>query len=814
MNMFGLVFIGYGRSLTNHWIFLLMAVIATPSACHGQTGTVENGPIAVKLNTLINWDPVQDNNSPNFEMTPTKSVNMNDGTGRILISTLAGTIRVMQPMGDGYTLLSAPLLNSNQVGFEQQQESGMTAIALHPNFAGNPAEFGYGKLYTITVEDSANNGGLTNTNVDFPYNNEVHQDVVREWDISAIVGQGNLNSLPGISVSDSRELLRIDQPGFCHNLVDLAFDPSAQPTDDHYGLLYLTSGDGCGPYGDRIRESQDLGTIYGNVLRIDPDPSAHPLVRITSNSTAPNAGQPTYSIPSSNPFNGDDAVEDRNASTLAEIFAYGLRSPYRIGFDSLTGELFAGDVGENSREEVTPIVSATNAGWGRYEGTRMNADIPLEGPSPHTEPVFEYITSIGRTVIGGVVYRGSEIPELQGKYVFADFGNHLPHGKLFYGSVDPNDPEYGEIFALQLDPKGDLFPIDTNGNTIPDTDAPLPDRIFAISEDENGELLLIAGQDPRSFLPSVPGAYIIEVNLGVPDDPKGDPDPILNPVIINVDLDYNFNAIVHDDEPVDPQDNPDHPNGFRSISDRALNFRAGIPGNPVLDMYQLVDVGGQLDIVHLGNRNTVAGGSHQFDSSVDGDNIGIQPVWLADPQQGGRQTSPISPVIDILQKADVSVVFQISNGGGSFDVVVGFTDGTEQIFTATGPDWYAPFGGQPNIGSFPGTNSVDRGLPGEELLLTESIFRVADADGKSINSIAFQNRSNFGSGVAVVAANITVEECLLGDVNIDGQINLLDVGPFINQLSSGQFQCEADVNVDGVVNLLDVEPFIELLAGG
>ena len=231
-------------------------------------------------------------------------------------------------------------------------------------------------------------------------------------------------------------------------------------------------------------------------------------------------------------------------------------------------------------------------------------------------------------------------------------------------------------------------------------------------------------------------------------------------------------------------------------------------------MYDLVDNGGQLDIVHLGNRNLVSSGNHEFDSQVDGDNIGIQPNWLADPDQTGRQSTAINPGIQILSKADVSVVFQISNGGGSFDVVVGLDDGSEQVFTATGPDWFGPFEGQPNIGSFPGTNSIDRGNPGEDLLLTESIFRVSDAAGRMINSIAFENASNFNGGVAIVGANVVVEECLLGDVNMDGLINLLDVAPFIDQLGSQEFQCEADVNLDGSVNLLDVSPFIEQLNGG
>ena len=785
--------------------------LAFLNSSFGQTGIVPDGTIPIQLETLIQWSPQMNSNSSSLELTPTKTINLNDGTGRILISTLGGTIRVMRPLGAGYELLSAPLLNTNQVGQELQQESGMTALAVHPDFAANPSAFGYGKLYTITVEDSASNGGLSNGNVDFSLNNEVHQDVLREWDISAIVGNANANSLSGFTVANSRELMRVDQPGFCHNLVDIAFDPSAQPGDENYGLLFVTVGDGCGV---DIGTSQNLGTILGNVLRIDPDPNAHPLVRITENSTAPNAGQPTYSIPSSNPFNGDNSPETRQSSTLAEIFAYGLRSPYRLGFDSLNGDMFIGDVGQNSREEVTKIESATNGGWGRYEGTRMNSGTPLQGPSPHTPPIFEYTTAVGRTVVGGLVYRGTAIPELHGKYVFADFGNFLPNGRLFYGSVDPSDPDFGEIFALVLDPDGSLFPIDTTGDSTPDTDSLLPDRIFAITEDENNEILLVAGQDPRSFLPSVPGAYIIRVGESdlVIDEPPGD-GPLNNPVVHQITLDYNFNGIVHLNEPSVPSANPDDPNGFRSISDRALDFRGGIPSNPTLDNYQLVGLGGELDIVHLGNRDTVSGGNNSFDNSPDGDSRGVRPNWLPNVDQTDRQTTVLAEPISLTGLADVSVIFQISNGGGAFDIVVGFSDASEISFTAAGPDWFGPFDGQPNIGSFPGTNSIDLGNPGEDLLITESIFRFDEA-GKTITSIAFENATNFGGGVAIFGANFVVEtRCMPGDVNQDGIVNLLDVAPFVDALSNSEFQCEADANEDGIVNLLDVAPFIELLSG-
>ena len=107
--------------------------------------------------------------------------------------------------------------------------------------------------------------------------------------------------------------------------------------------------------------------------------------------------------------------------------------------------------------------------------------------------------------------------------------------------------------------------------------------------------------------------------------------------IVNVPLNYNFNGIVHADEPSDPIFNPDDPNGFRSISDRALDFRNSVPSNETVDRYVLVTEGGELDIVHLGNRNTVSGGVWAFDDKADLDGNGIQPDWLLDPDQSGAK---------------------------------------------------------------------------------------------------------------------------------------------------------------------------------
>jgi len=110
------------------------------------------------------------------------------------------------------------------------------------------------------------------------------------------------HSLRFIGVEDNnREILRVDQPGPFHNVVDLAFNPVAQPTDSEYGILYITAGDGGNRTGyDRTESAQDLGTIFGNVLRIDPNPAGRALVRMSAHS-----GQPAYSIPADNPYATD-----------------------------------------------------------------------------------------------------------------------------------------------------------------------------------------------------------------------------------------------------------------------------------------------------------------------------------------------------------------------------------------------------------------------------------------------------------------------------------------------------------------------------
>ncbi len=194
----------------------------------------------------------------------------------------------------------------------------------------------------------------------------------------------------GVATGTRREVLSVGQPYGNHNGGHLAFGPD--------GYLYVGLGDG-GSAGDPQGNAQDPGTLLGKMLRIDP---------------RPRGGQP-YTVPADNPFTG-------RRGARPEIWALGLRNPWRYSFDRKTGDLWIADVGQSAREEVNrqpaDSTGGENYGWDRLEGTR-----PFEGeaPSDAVAPVFDYGRDVGGTVIGGFVYRGSAIPALRGGYVFGDF---------------------------------------------------------------------------------------------------------------------------------------------------------------------------------------------------------------------------------------------------------------------------------------------------------------------------------------------------------------------------------------------------------
>jgi glucose/arabinose dehydrogenase len=185
------------------------------------------------------------------------------------------------------------------------------------------------------------------------------------------------------------DLFHMNQPYANHNGGGLAFGPD--------GYLYIGSGDG-GSEGDPIRTGQNLQTQLGKLLRINVD------------------NGDTASIPPDNPFIGRGG--------LPEIWAYGLRNPWRFSFDRLTGNLYIGDVGQDAWEEVDFVLAGTagglNFGWSYFEGTHPYQDQP-PASATFTWPVTEYSHTDGCAVTGGYVYRGTALPEWQGIYFYGDY---------------------------------------------------------------------------------------------------------------------------------------------------------------------------------------------------------------------------------------------------------------------------------------------------------------------------------------------------------------------------------------------------------
>ncbi|MBK8976018.1 MAG: PQQ-dependent sugar dehydrogenase [Planctomycetes bacterium] len=188
-------------------------------------------------------------------------------------------------------------------------------------------------------------------------------------------------------------VMRVAQPWGNHNGGTLVFGPD--------GMLYVALGDG-GAADDRGGNGQNLGTLLASVLRID-----------VSEATADSP----YRVPDDNPFVGVDGARP-------EIWAYGLRNPWRISFDRETGELWCGDVGQNLWEEVGRVVRGGNHGWPLMEGLHAfppDAERPAELRAKLVMPLTEYPRSEGISVTGGHVYRGRAIPALVGRFVYGDF---------------------------------------------------------------------------------------------------------------------------------------------------------------------------------------------------------------------------------------------------------------------------------------------------------------------------------------------------------------------------------------------------------
>ena len=310
-------------------------------------------------------------------------------------------------------------------------ERGLLGIAFHPSYQEN------GLLYVFTSEPVSGDADFSTLTSSDKAN---HQSLILELTI-----ENPAEPVNKAVIKSTRELLRIDQPQYNHNGGSLAFDSN--------GLLYIGIGDGGksddqGPGHGEKGDSGDLSNPLGAILRIDP------LGRDSANKQ--------YSIPADNPF-----VKDENA--LNEIYAYGLRNPWKISFDN-NGNLYAADVGQNHVEEINLINKGGHYGWPIREGRfwfdnngRGRGFVSSKTPDnvskdDYIDPVLQYDHDEGVSITGGYVYHGNEIKSLKGSYVFADF-----RGRIFIGDIAKKNISVSNIspeilpFSFALDHHDEIY---------------------------------------------------------------------------------------------------------------------------------------------------------------------------------------------------------------------------------------------------------------------------------------------------------------------------------------------------------------------
>lgn len=257
-----------------------------------------------------------------------------------------------------------PLLDIHDLVQAFPYEAGLLGLALHPDFADN------GRLYIYYTSGTQT---------------KIATNIVRYT-----VGPN------GLADPDSAELLlHFDQPALIHQGGDMHFGPQD-------GYLYIAVGDGGTPR-DSAGNAQSTATILGKILRIDVD------------------GAAPYAIPADNPFAGQEGKR-------GEIWAFGLRNPWRFSFDQLSGDMFIGDVGDGTWEEVNHIRASSpggqNFGWPCYEGNSPFTPDSCDLTEGFTWPIYAYLhqqADYHCSITGGYVYRGERMPELAGGYLFADF---------------------------------------------------------------------------------------------------------------------------------------------------------------------------------------------------------------------------------------------------------------------------------------------------------------------------------------------------------------------------------------------------------
>lgn len=329
-----------------------------------------------------------------------------DNTNRLFVVEQRGVISVFQ--NDATTSDKTVFLDISEQVDDEGNEEGLLGLAFHPDYETN------GYFYV----------NYTAGNPD--------RSVISRFQVSP-------DGPEQADEASEQEILSFDQPYGNHNGGQVSFGPD--------GYLYIAVGDG-GSGGDPENNGQDRTTLLGNILRIDVD-----------NQEDGN----NYAIPQDNPFAGN------NEGYREEIYAWGLRNPWRFSFDSGNGRLWTGDVGQNAYEEINIIEKGKNYGWNIMEATHCYEPSSGCDQSGLELPIWEYDRSEGDiSVTGGFVYRGPTLAELTGQYIYADYASGRIWG-LDYSDLDsPVNTELLEadfqISSFGVDQDNELYICGFDGN--------------------------------------------------------------------------------------------------------------------------------------------------------------------------------------------------------------------------------------------------------------------------------------------------------------------------------------------------------------
>lgn len=311
-------------------------------------------------------------------------------------------------------------------------------------FANDPAVKSAGIYLDLTAKvASGGEMGLLGLafHPDFTHNGYLYVNYTKRKPLETIIARFQAKTADAGRIDPATEtiLLRFAQPYDNHNGGKLAFGPD--------GYLYISTGDG-GAWGDQHNYAQNRSSLLGKILRLNVNKT----------------DKGHYGIPADNPYAGNQE------GYREELYAYGLRNPWRFSFDRQTGQLWAGDVGQNEFEEIDLITKGGNYGWRLKEGNRCYNPRHDCDNGQLTDPVHTYPRTDGVSVTGGFVYRGSRIPALRGRYIFGDYSN----GKVWALSVDTNrktgheliSGDGGSVSAFGEDATGELYILDHSAGKI------------------------------------------------------------------------------------------------------------------------------------------------------------------------------------------------------------------------------------------------------------------------------------------------------------------------------------------------------------